>query len=163
MGADMLVACFSEPCKGRFRPRWNEAKKAVKAAAVNWAKNGLPNALDHMEVDEACNHVIGCLDQLKEAYNGGCGSRELVYLEYPPHRVWLTGGVSWGDSPSEIYDVIYDLCGSGFLEAAGFNKIPDYQAMLTSILTVKKVLPALLGLDKDLDTLIALALAQRGR
>ncbi len=50
-----------------------------------------------------------------------CGSRELDWFQLGPYRLYLTGGLSWGDSPTELFDVICRLDAYGLAGLAGFG------------------------------------------
>ena len=49
------------------------------------------------------------IDELRLAYADRETSRDWVVLALFGHRLLLTGGSSWGDSPSELFDIIEEL------------------------------------------------------
>ena len=66
--------------------------------------------------------------------------------------------MSWGDSPTELFNDINDLEAIGALDEVGFNNVIDYKAIVKKILKQKTILPMLMSLDKDFDSLISRAL-----
>jgi hypothetical protein len=46
---------------------------------------------------------------------------ELLTLDAPSHRAWVTGGPSLGEPPSRLVDPCLYLAGAGILQAAGFE------------------------------------------
>jgi hypothetical protein len=161
MGADMLVACFFEPFDKDFKPDWGRASKYLEEQIAMWIKKDkVPSGIDYLgEPEEAADAIRSHLKEVKDAYEGG--HRELTTLEFPPYRVYLTGGMSYGDSPSEIFNSINNLNELNLLDKAGFNEVPNYQGMVTSMLAVKSTLPLFMGLSTDLDELISKRLKPR--
>jgi hypothetical protein len=49
------------------------------------------------------------IDELRLAYADRETSRDWVVLPMFGHRLLLTGGFSWGDSPTELFDIIEEL------------------------------------------------------
>jgi hypothetical protein len=87
--------------------------------------------------------------------------REAVVLQYGHLKVLLTGGMSWGDSPSDLYNDMNDLielAQGRVLEAIGFDLDDhDYKSILMKILGVmkeSKQLPCLIHLDSQLDPIL---------
>jgi hypothetical protein len=154
MGADLLIACFSEPMDKNFKPDWDKARTWIEEQSKVWIKTDtLPNEIDWMgEPEDAGKQLLGYLQQVEEAYDAG--RRDLCSLEFPPVRVHLTGGMSWGDDPSDIYQPINILNELGLLDMVGFNNIPNYKTMIEKILSVKEMHPLLIGLDNDLDAML---------
>ena len=73
-------------------------------------------------------------------------------------NILYTGGMSWGDSPSETFDLIADLEESGgIMEAIGFYQDDhDYKELLMKVLSLhKQICPTLLGLDPTLDKIVS--------
>jgi len=145
MGADMLVACFSELIDENID---------FKAGHAYIDKEDWVGRLGKDIVDEGfVSNLHGQLKNIEDACMGK--RRDCTYLEFAPYRIYLTGGESWGDSPTSLFNDINDLEELGVLDACGFNQVIDYQRILKKILKQKKVLPGLLGLDDDLDEMIS--------
>ena len=141
MGADMLIACFSE-------------RIDFKAGHAYIDKEDWVGRLDEDIVDEDfVSDLHGKLKKIEDAYADK--RRDCTFIEFAPYRIYLTGGESWGDSPTELFNDITDLENLGVLDECGFNQVIDYRRILNKILNLKKVLPGLLGLDEDLDEMIS--------
>ena len=87
--------------------------------------------------------------------------REAAVLSFGHIRVMVTGGMSWGDSPSQLYNTISDLenISAGILDAVGFNRedFINYKEILMKVLGVlreSKQLPCLIHLDDKLDPML---------
>jgi len=152
MGADMLVSCFFEPIDKDFKPDWEGTSKYLEEQIKKWIKKDtVPACIDYMgEPEEAASTVRSALEEVKNAYEQG-DHRELTSLEFPPYRVYLTGGMSWGDSPSEIFNSINTLNELNLLDKAGFNQVPNYKEIVDEMLKVKDILPLFMGLSQELD------------
>ena len=53
---------------------------------------------------------------------------ELIELETPTHRVWVTGGPSWGGAPGDLVDPAVHMAEAGVTDAAGFDGHTRYTA-----------------------------------
>lgn len=49
------------------------------------------------------------------------GDTQLTWIRVRGARIWVAGGDSWGDSPSEAFDSLWRLEATGVLTAAGFE------------------------------------------
>ena len=49
------------------------------------------------------------------------GTREVGYFDHAGKEFMLTGGMSWGDAPTEAYDFINRFLESGLAKVAGFD------------------------------------------
>lgn len=93
------------------------------------------------------------LDSLKSILKNG--SRDCYYLEIKHLCMMCTGGMSWGDSPTDSYDLISRISEVvGLQEAIGFFQYKDYKSILGKVLDVPAVRPMIMGLDDDLDKMI---------
>ena len=155
----MVIACFYEPMDNTFKPNWNKGHSYID----NLTDKQLTD-VEYLgeDPDDLSNTIKKALhDKLNSVKDTYKGSRELTTLEFPPYKVFLTGGVSWGDSPSDIFNDISDLDLVGVLEEVGFNNVIDYKKIVDKILKQKVVLPMIMSLDKDLDALISKTLSKR--
>ena len=156
MGADMLVACFSEIIGEEKSIDFKKGHAFIDTLAKKWKKTGkIPEDVECLgDTLAICTHVLhDYLDDIKTVYTDQ--NREAVYLEYPPHRIYITGGMSWGDSPTNIYSSMNLLGELNVLNEVGFNILIDYKKILEKILESKVILPMIMGLDPDLDKMIS--------
>jgi len=51
---------------------------------------------------------------------------ELIVFETPAHRVWITGGPSWGEPATDLTYPLIDLAEAGITDAAGFEGYTSY-------------------------------------
>jgi hypothetical protein len=111
---------------------------------------GIGNIKDLPKIRETLHKY---LTQIELCYVGPCGS--LVSLEFFPYRVWITGGESWGDAPTDLYSPVEIMNKLLVLDAVGFNPVvPDYRKMLHTIIKDKDIQPLLLHTDTELDKLL---------
>jgi hypothetical protein len=113
--------------------------------------------------EEACEsftkgELLKQLKNLKLAFDEE--HRESAVLSFGHIKVMITGGMSWGESPSNLYNTISDLENvSGILDAVGFNRedFINYKDILMKVLGVmkeSKQLPCLIHLDDKLDPML---------
>jgi len=147
-----------QPCE-RMRPDWarghqriNDLCDEMKAtgkiviylAARGDMEKDLPNIRETL-------HKY--LQQIELCYNSRRGS--LVCLEFFPYRVWVTGGESYGDAPTDLYTTVMVMNQLSVLDAVGFNPVlPNYRKMIHTIIKNKELQPLLLHTDPDLDKLL---------
>lgn len=126
MGADLIVQ-FVMLEQGK-RPVWRKAKQAIRALAgkqlSQWPEAYLDYRFGGIRVaPEQRNAEIARLEQhltdLQRAWKEGF--RDTVLLEIGSKQLLLTGGPSWGDVPTESYDMFEELIAAGIVEAAGFE------------------------------------------
>lgn len=137
MGADMLV--YAIWIGEDQNPDWNGAEEAVKALRWGEGGKGLPlyaadgstfialegQHEDGPEAEAALQEFVRThLDLVRRGVdNLGSreGLREMGATSHMGWMVYITGGLSWGDRPTELsesFDVLNEL---EILEAAGFN------------------------------------------
>jgi hypothetical protein len=151
MGADMCFSLFYEPSDMPFKPDWNKGFKAIDS----YIKAGKISHFDYISDDPKTlkSALYEKLTNVKNAYENG--SRELTELYLSPYKIYVTGGMSWGDAPSDLYTDINDLENIDILIDVGFNEVPDYQKIVENILSKKEILPLLMSINPVLDTLIS--------
>lgn len=106
------------------------------------------------------DHLHACLRQIEGLF--GPSDHDLDYTEYefPPYNIYVTGGDSWGNDPTELFTYISELVtadfnGKNVLEVCGLNpETLDYREILMKILSTKALIPLLIGIDKNLDLII---------
>lgn len=153
MGCDFIVESIWIE-KGK-KPNWKAGRARIKELVAKIKETGeCPTDLDHLDENEVLPRLTQCLKDVKLGWENK--HRDMACLEFPPWIVLLTGGGSWGDAPNELFNEMNDLMNSGVLEACGFNPyMPNYKKLLeTTLDSVPKMLPALLGVDEVLDEMI---------
>lgn len=155
MGADLLIWALT----------WDRSRK------LNWraGRDRVIKLLNKdQEIEDASGiiltkeNVLGYIEEVKAGVEGR--TREGTILEILHMNVLVSGGMSWGDDPTELGNAIHELLeidNSSILQAIGFDQDNiDYKDLVKKILKNKPILPTLLGLDKDLDKLIARELGE---
>jgi hypothetical protein len=103
-------------------PDWTATRGAL-AGTSDEALEDLASYLRTIDAEGAQAAVVRAalgevIDRVEQAISDG--SRELATIEVPGWLIHLTGGGSWGDSPTELFDDFCDLEASRLSEAAGF-------------------------------------------
>lgn len=153
----MLITWFIEPTIGSFKPNWKAGEDIINSYTQT------PPDADYLgdDLKEVKNILLSQLAEVKGAYEEG--SRELTDIVIGPYTIYVTGGMSWGDPPTDLFNYISILNTLFILDACGFNKVIDYKLILEKILTHKEVLPLLVGLNPDLDKMISSALSTKSK
>lgn len=149
MGADMLVnLVYHEDGK---KLNWKAGHKEIDRLIKVWGEN-IPNSVSWMS--DPKDELHSMLTELQEAIESE--RRDICNLTFPPYQIYLTGGMSWGDNPTEIYQSFQTLSEEdSILAAVGLNPtMIDFHAILKKILKNKALIPLLTGIDKDLDVLL---------
>src|SRR4029077_8247888 len=73
----------------------------------------------------AQGELHGYASELRGAIEHGWPD-ELIVLETPTHRVWVTGGPSWGEPPGELVHPAIYLAEAGITDRAGFDGYTRY-------------------------------------
>jgi hypothetical protein len=119
MGADFLVAFVSVP-KGTD-PDWLAGEAYIESLRGkplgDWDEEYVANYMD--ELDDECsaeevafvknreaNNLLEDLTEIRRVWEGGF-RRDATILEIGDQTVLLTGGMSWGDSPTDLAEMIW--------------------------------------------------------
>lgn len=115
MGADMLVSCA---VIGKdAHPNWAAAVTAIAEVA----QDADEFHTEGRDLDEEVRPLLtAALERFRKYVEGGY-DRQLTCLHVGEHLVYLSGGLSWGDSPTEACEEIDALNACGILQAAGFH------------------------------------------
>lgn len=125
--------------KGRV-PDWKAAETAISEMTYGSEEERGPgeaggpifDAIDSFQADNNPTEeqtdaylreiLLDNLRELRSALEGDDGEplQSVDYSEFGDYRVYVTGGHSFGDSPTELFDVIALLNDSGALRKAGF-------------------------------------------
>ena len=138
MGADLEM--FSVPyLRDGFTPNWQAGYDKI----------------DQIPEEGDRDYTRGHLDDFKEMFEGKF-RRDVTVHEVGPYDVILTGGMTWGDTPTEFCDTICALSEYGILDAVGFYDTVNWYKLFNLVLEKAgtEVLPLLIGLDPDLDKIV---------
>jgi hypothetical protein len=120
MGADMLVASVREYHR-RSLTKLNEiidAFPSEEAARIYRDVEG--EEYGNLYSEEGVTVLEHVQEKLREAVSAiRGGSREVTYLEYAGDSytviLWITGGMSWGDEPTEAFSPFLYLAEAAIL------------------------------------------------
>ena len=120
MGADLILAYAEVP-----KPFTDDTVGELRALAADPPKPLFDMVVDSfsLEYDDEADLRADVTDRLRTAvdvvfseyYHLGGSHRELAVIAIRDHEYIFTGGPSWGDSPSDVYE---DVCMAGMLSAA---------------------------------------------
>lgn len=123
MGADMLVAYVTIGAKKKpnFEKGFTLIAKLRATHSKDWPKEYV-DATGDDEIDRITQAGIleGDLKDLMDAYSG-C-HRHAASITVAGREVILTGGLSWGDVPTDLYSALDRLLLSGAAKACGFRQ-----------------------------------------
>ena len=163
MGADMCIAYLVKNRKRKLN--WKAGERAIKNLKYEKDENGVLVATACSGLDMKQETLIGYLANIEEACKGR--RRDADIIEIGGNEVLFTGGMTWGDSPSDLYDAICQLddMDGDILGSVGFHQDEDrkdWKTVVKKILKNRTLLPTLLGLDDDLDKMISKELKNSG-
>ena len=125
MGADTFISALAVPRGASLD--WEAAEPAIRA--LN--RQELERIADELGWDEdngdIAERLRTAVQAAREALTGG--SRELDVLEFGTWDIYLTGGLSTGDTPTDLFDIFWALGSSGLDRAIGFgwpSSTPDH-------------------------------------
>lgn len=129
---------------------------------LDWAKGEEAlNALrtDDPDWEDECGRswedIQSAFIRVKDAIESKGGHQELGGLSLAHLDAVFTGGMSWGESPTELFDDISTLEDHNLLEPIGFfTGDINYKELLRKVLD-RADLPLLLGIDEKLDAMIS--------
>jgi hypothetical protein len=123
MGNDLLIATLAIPTSvlDAGGANW----EAARAFVLTMSADELDRVCEQwrgepLDLTDARKEMLDLVEQVKEATSSE--HRRLYATPYivPGWTVWITGGDSWGDSPSEEFDLFSVFLDSGLAGAAGF-------------------------------------------
>lgn len=145
MGADFIFWWLSLP-KGQ-KPNWKAGEKLIESLDLD------DPALEFGTTDISLDILLAKLKTVRQAWEGK--DREGGFMNVAHLQILITGGVSGGDSPTDLGNDINDLEQGGILDVCGFNLDEvDYKAIILKILKTKEIAPLLMGVDEVLDKMI---------
>lgn len=149
MGADFITSSLIWDEDKKLN--WDAGKKIIEEIFKEAEeKDEVVETESGCEIDK--DTAISSLESVEHAVKHGTRENDLINVD--GHVIFITGGMSWGESPTTLYDDIYNICIDGVLEAIGFTTT-EYSLMMKKILKKKSLLPLLMGIDKELDKIIS--------
>lgn len=138
MGADFICTFAWRPMGGP--PGWDAVSRAIDA----WDETDLADFLVTIDEPEDCLDEVGNIDgdkvraeahQILLAFRAAWEGppRDAAKTQIGPYEVLITGGMSYGDSPTETFDLI-EQAYSLPLSHAGFYKRAESEAIIDSLL-----------------------------
>lgn len=119
--AELLI----EKLLGTHMSKWHEALPCSDIEYLFMKLNvALDGYKDESEPDmndrtASCQKLKACLESVRKAWENG--NREVGMIELKDVDIMLTGGLSWGDSPTDMYDVFNLFYECGLAHEAGFQ------------------------------------------
>ncbi len=115
MGADLILAYAEVP-----EPFTDDTVGKLRALAANPPNLLFDMVVDRLEYDDEADSRADVTDRLRTAvdvvfveyYHRGGMHRELVTIAIRDREYIFTGGMSWGDLPSDVYE---DVCMAAML------------------------------------------------
>lgn len=118
MGEEFIAQILSMK-KGK-EPKWEEAKKYIRDNRKAITKKWNAEMEDETEYNMV-KRLIDDIDTLKRGWD--TGNRECIIFEHNGDKMLITGGLSWGDNPTETFGAISDLDRADILDILGFYDI----------------------------------------
>jgi len=83
------------------------------------------------------------------------GRRDTTVIHLLHLNILVTGGMSWGDDPTDTFTSICSLNEFEILNVVGFNMDEiNYKEILLKVLKCQPLQPLLIGIDDELDKMI---------
>ena len=124
MGADLCLEYVT--IKQSKKPNWAKGLAKIKALEKKYKTNPEEFPVDEdtfgPEADGA--EVIDILKSDFIEFKEGIKKlqrRDLTRITVGPYYAYITGGMSWGDEPTNLYGAINRLCAYGITKACEFN------------------------------------------
>ena len=129
MGADLLIyrPAFDRGKNRQRKPKWKDALQAAMEVVPTKDDYHFEEHIDDLknpsedQVHALRVYLHGQVKEFKEIWEGNDVPRDVVTCVLGPYELLITGGMSWGDSPGETYQLIDSLVMSGLLDVAGFE------------------------------------------
>lgn len=121
MGADMILSAVSISKKKKPDFKKGEAliKKLAMTPVEKWPKEFMERYSDETDIGPMVTTLRESLSELERAWSGH--HREAAWMHVCGRKLIVTGGLSWGDSPTELMNDIDNLLNSGVAQACGFS------------------------------------------
>jgi len=124
MGADMLVAALTIPHGAE--PKWSRGTKVIerleRTPLRKWPKEYIEGqAVEKFGKEERyaqARKLYEDFDLLRNIRD----DREFACIRIGPLDVYVTGGLSWGDPPTDAFSAVDRLYEAGITKAVGFDQ-----------------------------------------
>lgn len=135
MGADLLLSWLwtTEPEKVDFEKARALIRAEITSDCLDENEVWKPGVLERWDPNEDAvfdgsdvdaetlvKVLIADVDEVEKLWTGELEYRDAFVTDIGPVRVLLSGGMSWGDSPSETFDVLNRFGNTPAAKAAGF-------------------------------------------
>ena len=123
MGADLCLEYVT--IKKSKKPDWKKGLAKIKALEKVWVEEAGDGELDEsvfgypIAVEDAVDELKSDLANLKEAVKNRL--RDVTCISVGNYLVYATGGMTWGDDPSDSYSSFTRLNATGVAKACGFD------------------------------------------
>ncbi len=114
MGADFIFYLVGMPI-GK-EPNWDLSPEEFAEAARRYQKT----RGDDLPMPEVIQGLKEQVDILKTVWNGGF-RRDVSLFNRGHEKLLITGGLSWGDNPTDMCSVFDDLYEAGLMDLLGFD------------------------------------------
>jgi hypothetical protein len=121
MGADMILSVLWIGKKKNPDFKKGEAliQKLAMTPAEEWPKEFIDRFNDDIMIGPMVDELSQSLNEVKRSWSGN--HREAAFMEMCGRRILVTGGLSWGDAPTDLMGDIDNLLSSGVAKACGFS------------------------------------------
>jgi len=118
MGADFLISTLTIEEGGQ--PNWAAGRQQLAAMSDEQLAKLADDVMFDSDLDAGGvrQRIAEAIDQVEQAITEG--SREMEIIEVPGWTIYLTGGLSWGYEPTELFAVFGRLWEGGIATAIGF-------------------------------------------
>lgn len=128
MGADLLIAIVIVKTGTNLHESKTKMLNKVENLTHEDIKNAYTTFLDYYgDVDKIdlvsakeliSDTIVDLLSTIDNTHH-----RELTYIEHKGDTIYITGGMSWGDSPTDLYDIFsrFSSLPPSLLKLGGFK------------------------------------------
>lgn len=126
MGADLCISTVSFIGNMHFDKREKAMIEYVEKNIKNIDRSDLIELYDHLagdDVPEDLKEIKKDILDLIEEFFDSIDGRDCMSINFPERTIIISGGMSWGDAPTDSYDTIYrfGLLPQPLLKAGGFD------------------------------------------
>lgn len=161
MGAD-LCTWYLWKDKDRILD-WDAGREKLKEMALSLLDEDQRDDEETLDAtilgESSCYNYAELEQALEEAHVivEGSPRRDTSHITFAHLDIWETGGMSWGDDPTDTYSIFQRVCDvPEVLEVIGLNQDDiNYKDILMKVLKLNPdILPTLVGVDPNLDKII---------
>lgn len=115
----LSVLSIGKKKKPDFKKGEEFIRQLEMTSAEEWPTSFTERFSDEIAIGPMVETLLDNLETLEQAWSGH--HREAAFMEVCGRRLIVTGGLSWGDSPTDLMDVIDNLLESGVAKACGLS------------------------------------------